>query len=301
MRPARPARSVAAMTTQALQTPREALLHGLPVAERRLDLAGIETSVLEGGEGPPLVLLHGPGEFAAKWVRVLPELVEGHRVVAPDLPGHGSSGTGDAPLDADQCLAWLDALIARTCDGRPTLVGHVLGGAMAARFAISDGDRIARLVLVDSLGLAPFRPSPRFGAALLHFNVRPNERTYERLWRRCSFDLDALRTEMGHTWRAFEAYNLDGARTPEKKKALRTLMGKVGVPAIGHDELARISVPTTLIWGRHDEANRLAVAEAASRRHGWPLHVIERAADDPIVDQPEAFVRALRSALEEER
>ncbi len=54
---------------------RERLLFGLPVAERRLQLAGVSTSVLEGGAGPSIVLLHGPGEFAAKWRRVLPDLV----------------------------------------------------------------------------------------------------------------------------------------------------------------------------------------------------------------------------------
>ena len=65
------------------------------------------------------------------------------------------------------------------------------------------------------------------------------------------------------------------------------------MPAIAPADLARIAVPTTLIWGRHDLATRLAVAEAASERYGWPLHVVEGAADDPAVEQPEAFVRAL--------
>ena len=49
---------------------RERLLAGMPVTERRLELAGISTAVLEGGDGPPVVLLHGPGEYAAKWMRV---------------------------------------------------------------------------------------------------------------------------------------------------------------------------------------------------------------------------------------
>jgi pimeloyl-ACP methyl ester carboxylesterase len=40
------------------------------------------------------------------------------------------------------------------------------------------------------------------------------------------------------------------------------------------------------------------VAEAASKRYGWPLHVIEDAGDDPSIEQPEAFLRALQSALE---
>ena len=63
----------------------------MPVTERRLEFAGISTAVLEGGDGPPVVLLHGPGEYAAKWMRVIPDLVTTHRVVAPDLPGHGTT------------------------------------------------------------------------------------------------------------------------------------------------------------------------------------------------------------------
>jgi pimeloyl-ACP methyl ester carboxylesterase len=43
------------------------LLAAMPVRERWLQLAGISTAVLEGGDGPPVVLLHGPGEFAATW------------------------------------------------------------------------------------------------------------------------------------------------------------------------------------------------------------------------------------------
>ena len=72
----------------------ERLLAEIPVAERRLQLAGVSTSVLEGGDGLPIVLLHGPGEFAAKWLRVIPDLVRTHRVVAPDLPGHSAVGDG---------------------------------------------------------------------------------------------------------------------------------------------------------------------------------------------------------------
>jgi pimeloyl-ACP methyl ester carboxylesterase len=50
---------------------------------------------------------------------------------------------------------------------------------------------------------------------------------------------------------------------------------------------------SAVIWGRHDLATPLRIAEAASARYGWPLHVIEEAADDPTIDQPEAFLRAL--------
>ena len=55
--------------------------------------------------------------------------------------------------------------------------------------------------------------------------------------------------------------------------------------------------PVTLIWGRHDPVNRLRIAETASQRYGWPLHVIEDAGDDPPMEQPEAFLHALRGAV----
>ncbi|MEP6893760.1 MAG: alpha/beta hydrolase [Gaiellaceae bacterium] len=286
------------MSTQ-LETPsiRERLRSGMPVTERHMQLAGISTSVLEGGDGPPLVLLHGPGEFAEKWMRVLPDLVTSHRVVAPDLPGHGASEAGEAPLDTDRVLDWLGELIDRTCVTPPTIVGHLLGGSIAARFAAERSDRISRLVLVNTFGLGPFRPSPGFALALIGFLARPSERADDRLWRRCTFDLDGVRDEMGESWELFAAYHLDRARTPSCKAALRALMKQVGVWAIPPTDLLRIVAPTTLIWGRHNPAVRLRVAEAASTRYGWPLVVIEDAADDPAIEQPAEFVTALRDVL----
>src|SRR3954466_5578671 len=182
MRSRPPGPSVAAMIDT-----REKLLEGIPVSERRLELAGVSTAVLEGGDGPPLVLLHGPGEFGAKWMRVIPDLVAGHRVVAPDLPAHGASGVGDRPLDAGLVIDWLGELIERTCPSPPVLVGHVLGGAIAARFAVERGEQLERLVLVDALGLARFLPAPGFALTLLGFQARPSERSYNRFMRQCSF------------------------------------------------------------------------------------------------------------------
>jgi pimeloyl-ACP methyl ester carboxylesterase len=273
------------------------LLAGVPATERRIEAAGIPTTVLEGGGGPPVVLLHGPGESAVNWRWVLPDLARTHSVVAPDLPAHGSSGTGTGRLDEDGVIAWLGALVERTCPEPPVLVGHVLGGAIAARFAVRHGDRLRALVLVDSLGLAPFRPSARFAARFLGFQVRPNEHTYERFMGQCAFDLDDLRAGMGDDWTTFVAYNLGLARADGAKEAGR-LFRRVGLPTIPARDLDRIDVPTTLIWGRQDRALRLRIAERASARHGWPLHVVDDAADDPPRDRPEAFLRSLRTVLD---
>lgn len=277
--------------------PRERLLARLPVTERRLQLAGVSTAVLEGGAGPPLVLLHGPGEHAAKWVRVIPDLVTTHHVVAPDLPGHGASEVTDNPLDTEHVLSWLGELIEATCSSPPALVGQILGGAIAARFASTRDRRLTGLVLVDALGLGPLQPTPEFGRALTDFIAQPTEDTHDRLWRRCAFDLDRMRDRMGESWEQLKAYNLDRARTPSVQAAQHRLMEEFGIAAIPSTALARITVPTTLIWGRHDLATQLPIAEATSARYGWPLQVIEHAADDPPLEQPEAFLKALRVSL----
>lgn len=277
-------------------THRHRLLAGVPVTERRAELAGISTAILEGGEGPPMVLLHGPGESAVNWMWVIPGLVETHRVVAPDLPAHGSSEAAANGLDEERLLAWLGEMIDAACSRPPVLVGHLLGGAIAARFAVGRSDRLRHLVLVDSLGLDRFRPSLRFLFNLLCFQALSTEGTYHRFMRQCAYDLDSLRERMGERWRTFVAYNLGFARSTKAGPAGR-LLREVGLPRIPPQDLARIDVPTTLIWGRDDRAVRLRVAEAASRRYGWPLHVIDEAADDPPRDQPEAFLEALRAAV----
>ncbi len=277
---------------------RARLLATMPVRERRLRLAGTSTAVLEGGDGPPIVLLHGPGEYAAKWIRIVPDLVTTHRVIVPDLPGHGTSDVADGPLTIDRVLAWLGELFEHTCAVPPTLVGQILGGAIAASFASHWSDRLSRLVLVDTLGLGPFQPAPEFGLALTEFLARPSEDTHDRLWRRCAFDLDRMRDRMGESWEWLKAYNLDRACNASLQPTQHHLMELFGMSAIPPVDLARITVPTTLIWGRHDLATQLPIAEAASVRYGWLLHVIENAADDPPIEQPEAFLRALREALE---
>jgi pimeloyl-ACP methyl ester carboxylesterase len=278
---------------------RDRLIATLPVTERRLTLNGVDTAVLEGGAGKPVVLLHGPGGYGAAWIHVIPALAKSHRVIACDLPGHGASGFFDEAPDAENVNGWLDDLIECTCSSQPVLAGHTLGGAIGARFAAEHSRRLAALVLVDSFGLAPFHPSPAFGLALQAFLAGPDERTHDDLWRQCAYDYETVSGRVGDRWTLIKEYNLAGVRQPDRLAALGAWMERVGGPAIPAELLARISTPTTLIWGREDRATPLAVASEAHARYGWPLHVIEGAADDPAIEQPEAFLKILRRLLEE--
>jgi pimeloyl-ACP methyl ester carboxylesterase len=143
--------------------------------------------------------------------------------------------------------------------------------------------------------MVPFSPDPELERALWGFLQQPSHDTHEILWDRCTFDLEAVKRRLGEAWAPLVAYNVGRARDPRLGAAQRALMEAFGFPAIDASELARIETPTTLIWGRHDRAARLVVAETASARYRWPLQVIEHAAADPHLEQPEAFLEALEA------
>jgi len=166
--------------------------------------------------------------------------------------------TGEGRIDSGRILKWLDELIGRSCKTSPVLVGQLLGGAIAARYASGHSHWLRQLMLVDTFGLRPFQPEPEFGLALSNFLAQPAERTHTDLWGHCAFNLEALRHRMGERWQPFEAYNLDRARTPSVQAAVATLM----------------------------------------ERFKWPLQVIENCNDDPPVEQPDALLHTLRLALD---
>jgi pimeloyl-ACP methyl ester carboxylesterase len=76
------------------------------------------------------------------------------------------------------------------------------------------------------------------------------------------------------------------------KRATKQLVRK-GTTEIPTGELRRIAAPTALVWGRHDRMAPLDLAEAASARTGWPLHLIDDAGHVPFVEQPDAFLEVL--------
>lgn len=118
--------------------------------------AGVHLAVRYGGapEAPPVLLLHGMGEGARSWSALLPVLGVTHRVIAPDLRGHGASdrpGTYSFELLRDDVLTLLDRLGV----GPLAVIGHSMGGMVAALVAEKAPELVSRLVLED---VAPIRP-----------------------------------------------------------------------------------------------------------------------------------------------
>ena len=118
-----------------------------------IDAGGQRIRVLSLGDGGvPLVLIHGFGADLGNWMFNQPALAQRRRVIALDLPGHGGSdkqiASGDPQAMASAVLATLDALGIE----RAHLVGHSLGGGIAAAAALAQPARIASLTLIAPAG-----------------------------------------------------------------------------------------------------------------------------------------------------
>jgi pimeloyl-ACP methyl ester carboxylesterase len=274
------------------------VIEGLPVTNRRLDVDGVSTSLLEGGEGPPMVLVHGQGGFAEIMGGLIRMVVDRYRVIVPDLPGMGRSEVRSGTLDGPLVVTWLKELIAKTCDQPPIVLGVSMGGSIALRLAVEQGRQISDLVLVDSGSLGRFRPPPSLLFALIRFIRKPDRAGAARMQRQIFLDADRVRATMGDRLEALEDYQIDRAKQPSVNAANRTLLRKVGTKQVPDEKLRTIEAPVAMIWGRRDRVMPFKHAERASASFGWPLYPIEDAGHLPFVEQPAAFEAALRAILE---
>ncbi len=119
---------------------------------------------------PPVVALHGLTGYGRRWAGLAEHLPD-HRILAPDLLGHGASSWAP-PWSYDAHLDALDSVVAEV-DSPFTVVGHSFGGALAVRLAHRHPDRVRALVLLDpAQGLAPDRALDIATASMAHWTYR---------------------------------------------------------------------------------------------------------------------------------
>jgi haloacetate dehalogenase len=147
-------------------------------AVEQLDVGdGVELRVRTGGEGPPVLLLHGHPRTHTTWHRVAPLLVAaGHTVVCPDLRGYGRSSkpptTADHEPYSKRAMAGdVVRLMALLGHERFGVVGHDRGSYVAMRTAMDHPDAVTHLAVLDSIPIAEAldRTDARFAAAWWHW------------------------------------------------------------------------------------------------------------------------------------
>jgi len=236
-------------------------------------LEGQPVNVIELGEGPPLVFVHG---LIGRWTVWLEQLtafagrspIGGHRVIAFDLPGFGDSPMPaeriSIPLYARMIEKLLDALQIRTA----TLVGNSMGGFSAVELAIDSPERVERLVLVSPSGLSTYanRRDLRVVALMRRFRWIVNA-YHARV--SAHSELFARRPRL----RLLEPTTNVVARYSDRLPAPYVAEFVRGLGAPGYiegmeanfnydyrDRLGEVACPTLIVWGKRD---RLVTAKDA--------------------------------------
>jgi len=235
-----------------------------------------ETAYFHGGQAlmPVLVLLHGANDQAGTWFAVAPKLTKTHRVIVPDLPGHGDSGPHDGPLPLSMMVERLHAVLEREGAKRVTLVGNSMGGWVAMLYAMKYPEQVERLVLEDASGMmwplsVPLVAANRDDAIkILHAVHGPKAETPE--------------------------WAIEALLEPHAGDLMKRVIAGGVLDFLVDNKLASLKTPVTLIWGRDDGLLPLAYAEALQKKiAGSTLFVIDGAAHMPHRQQPERFLECL--------
>jgi pimeloyl-ACP methyl ester carboxylesterase len=294
-----------------------------PVAEyaftsqgQNLAMAYMDIEPTKPANGRTVVLLHGKNFCAATWEgAIAPLAAAGHRVIAPDQIGFCKSTKPVAyQMSFHQLAANTHALLASIGVTKPIIVGHSMGGMIAARYALSFPDDTAALVLVNPLGLEDWSAKgvpPRTIDELLAGERKTTAATIKTYQQRFYYD--------GHwkpdydRWVAMLASTYEGPDAEIAALSQARASDMIFSQPVVH-EFPRIAVPTVLLIGERDTtaigrdrappgvAEKLGrypelAREAAARIPGARLVTFPDLGHAPQIQDPGAFNAALIDAL----
>jgi len=225
-----------------------------PSMTRKVLVEGREVNVVDtGGDRPALVFVHGLGGAWQNWLLNIPAFMGSHRVIAPDLPGFGESAMPREEISIKGYAKVLDGLLHELGVDSAVLVGNSMGGFVAAELALSFSTRVERLVLVSAAGLSieNYRREPLVVGARLWalsatwLGARGNAVITRPRGRRLGMQLLVRYPEKLSPPLALELAR--GTGTPGFVPAMKALLS-YGF----RDQLARIEVPTVVVWGCND-------------------------------------------------
>jgi pimeloyl-ACP methyl ester carboxylesterase len=229
---------------------RDLYLYGIGMRSAEVRVGGHRVHYYVGGEGPPLVMVHGIASRAADAALAYRALAKGHRVYALDLLGFGES---DKPPDASYTVAmqaelvqgFLNAMHLRKTD----LLGVSLGGWIALKVAAERPERVRRLVLVSSAGL-------KYPTELQETSFSPT-------------NLEELRASFARQTDAKvpEFVLRDFLRRSGKRRwvVTRSMRSALKAEDALDGRLQRVTMPVLLVWGTHDRIIPIHVAASMQR------------------------------------
>ena len=271
-----------------------------PLAEHYAEIDGVRLRYLTGGEGPPLVLVHGLAGSASNWVELAPLLAPRFRLLLPELAGHGRS----LPVPSAQTLDCFAGHIASLMELEEmpvaAVVGHSLGGTVALRLATLRPDAVSALVLAAPAGITSSTSRSAHVISLM-ISIRPGRLVSP--FRRMIAAHAPLRYPAFWGWQVSDPASIS-ARAVEgflEGPGLHQDVATAGRALMNHDprrELEGVRCPVLLLWGARDLMVPLADGFEFARRLRAPIRVIADCAHLLIGERPEACAHAIETFLD---
>jgi pimeloyl-ACP methyl ester carboxylesterase len=272
---------------------------------RRLEIEGRTVHVVDtGGDGPPLLFIHGLGGVWQNWLLNIPAFMGSHRCVALDLPGFGQSEMPAGPISIHGFAETVDLVCRRLGVESPVVVGNSMGGFVGAEVALSFPTRVAKLVLVAAAGLSTeyLQREPLLGAAriwaatMTRVGVRADSVVRRHRLRRVFLQTVVRYPERLSVPLTYEL--VQGAGKPGFVPALQALLGYSF-----RERLAQIEAPVLIVWGRNDmivpvgDAKRFEALIGANAR----TVIFEDTGHVPMLERPSRFNELLAGFIAGER
>ncbi|MCW3063052.1 MAG: hypothetical protein JWN32_224 [Solirubrobacterales bacterium] len=277
---------------------------------RLIDIGDTALHVVERGEGPPVIVLHGgPGLDHHEFADYLDPLADGYRLLLVDQRGQGRSGpSAESTWTLEQMAADVGALGRALGLGRHAVLGHSFGAFVALQHAVDAPDAGRATIVSDGV------PSTRFLAhvdqALADFEPVELRDQVASAWARESEAHSAVEVESllrdqlpfyfadprDERIAEYEERAADAAYSPDVLRHFEAIdYGMIEV----EDRLDRVAGPMLVLVGRHERTCPVAASEAiAAGVAGAELVVLEHSAHMGFVEEPEAYVAAVRSFLD---
>jgi pyruvate dehydrogenase E2 component (dihydrolipoamide acetyltransferase) len=229
---------------------------------------------LGNGEGPPVVFIHGFGADLNTWMFNQPALAERHRTFALDLPGHGGSTKTLQDASTRMFTRDLDLFLGALGVNRVHIVGHSMGGAIALALADWQPERVASLTLIASAGLGSEINAVFIGG----FVKMERRRDAQQALRLLVHDPDSVSRAMVEDVLRYK--RLDGATAALNQIAAEWFPNGRQRESF---QLAQMTIPVQIIWGREDQIIPVTHAEALQGR--VPVHILDNAGHLPHMER----------------
>ncbi len=273
----------------------------LGFARRAVDVDGIRWVYAEGGSRDPgaplLVMLHGYTGSKENWYPVARRLRGRCRLLIPDLPGWGESRRdGVAGHGFAAQAARVAAFIRATCDRPVTVLGHSMGGGIAAVLAAREPGLVARVGLFDAAGVR-FADN-RFGLDVLAGNNPFGVHDRASLAHYLGILFHDRRARPAMPWPAPDILVAQRRRDAAFEQSVLDEIGRGPEQFLPGEEAARIRQPALLAWGAHDQViDPSAMDLYAAKMPQARKVLLDGSGHMTVMEQPDDVAEAIEGLL----